>query len=1131
MKGLFISILFFLGFVSYIMAQEPALSYILDMSFTKKTDYNNRGDCSCSASAPDCGYKPKLSLKDNKNSSILIQYDGNNEVAGDDIFDVFCYNHQTRKATLYKDNSYSFILSNTVQSGCTADNGFYQPTFTFTAKPEDAGKTIELDLPGLTGCNTWKLVINIVEVIEVPSIVKVNNMSEKQFNDQSFCSNMEIITFELDRIIDSDQDVFIQCSNSVFFPKNNYYDRWLNDYFVDNELSNKVSLNIYEIIDPSWYGDEIYFRCYADNGDYGGSGSIFGPVKFLQQLPVPTIIETKLTSCNTDYIKIHVDNQTYTDYNDFAYSISDLTYPNVVPTINFRASREGNNILKLRYKVGNQPIIIPNKNYKFQLINGADATCAANVSITTPSRPVQLIAKSFTTQVYTFMGNTYNSKSCGSNDYKLKVLMQSGQAAKVGSVQLYQFPTCPISSPPEATLTYNTSQFKVSGDTIIIYSGLQSNKTYTVSGIYDSDGCRATNEFTNSICFSSTNCPGVLTLSTPTITPVTCHSNNTTDPALRNDGKISITISGGIGPYRGELWDVLNKVKIKTVSSGSSYNIVFDGISEGKYSVKLTDFVGNKKQSAIFTMNSRNEVKITNVLPVAESCNENDGSITINTNKTGSGLWSYSLDSVISSSTLASFYFDNKKAGSYLIVVSDEKDCKVDTNAIVTKAQAFTLVDETTQNSSQSSLDGKFTLSITGGTSPFHLRLVRTFPDPDLTIYNSNITGSDYTNDALSTGTYSYEVSDANSCFQNGTFTLNAPSVGFALNCSSSNVKCNGNTDGEINLKLIDGNIPFNINVFKESTNILENYDLNLRDLEIPNLGTGNYIITASSSSVERSCAVVITEPNPLNISSDVITTLCTETPEGIGTITVSGGIPPYSYSLDDKFSVIIDKTITHLSLGSNTMVYIKDFNGCIANHTISVPEVNASILNNEIKPLIDPVLFIADSAKLGESIVVIDASYPVPDSIGWKISGNFATVTTNDYSATIKPLEAGKISITLTVWSGICYTETTQELFISDSEITEANLKFEKIPLIIDFRIYPNPSSGEFEAEVSLSETANIVLELFSANPLRKIQRTDLSGLEKYVHYYSLGHIPSGVYILNLSAGSEKRSLKLVKE
>jgi len=100
-----------------------------------------------------------------------------------------------------------------------------------------------------------------------------------------------------------------------------------------------------------------------------------------------------------------------------------------------------------------------------------------------------------------------------------------------------------------------------------------------------------------------------------------------------------------------------------------------------------------------------------------------------------------------------------------------------------------------------------------------------------------------------------------------------------------------------------------------------------------------------------------------------------------------------------------------------------------------------------------------------------------------------------------------------------------TMMVFFSDT-IQEQN-GLEKVSSALNFKVYPNPSSGFISVEIEKpnpDETINVILR----NMVGQIVHTSVSSSEKID--LDLTNIPSGVYIIEIKTSSETRTKKLIR-
>src|SRR5690606_380883 len=141
------------------------------------------------------------------------------------------------------------------------------------------------------------------------------------------------------------------------------------------------------------------------------------------------------------------------------------------------------------------------------------------------------------------------------------------------------------------------------------------------------------------------------------------------------------------------------------------------------------------------------------------------------------------------------------------------------------------------------------------------------------------------------------------------------------------NILCSGGNDGSISVDISGGVAPYSITwtCLSQTTE------------DISALPAGSYTITVTDdegNSISKTFEV--TEPAPLQFSSSTTTGVsCHGASDGSITAgTVTGGTPPYEYSINSNFS--LTNTFTSLSEGTYS-VTVKDANGCEASHQVQV--------------------------------------------------------------------------------------------------------------------------------------------------------------------------------------------------
>jgi len=194
--------------------------------------------------------------------------------------------------------------------------------------------------------------------------------------------------------------------------------------------------------------------------------------------------------------------------------------------------------------------------------------------------------------------------------------------------------------------------------------------------------------------------------------------------------------------------------------------------------------------------------------------------------------------------------------------------------------------------------NGTATLAISGGTAPYTIDW-----------------GSADTN-ALPAGTFTYTISDANTCSVTDSVTISEPSA-LSVTPTTANVSCNGLSDGTATLAISGGTAPYNIDWGSADTNALP---------------AGTYIFTVTDT---KTCSltdsITISEPTTLTATATTTDVSCKGGSDGTASLSLSGGTAPYM--IDWGF-------MSPLALPAGTYAYtITDDNGCSFTDTVSIAE------------------------------------------------------------------------------------------------------------------------------------------------------------------------------------------------
>lgn len=159
----------------------------------------------------------------------------------------------------------------------------------------------------------------------------------------------------------------------------------------------------------------------------------------------------------------------------------------------------------------------------------------------------------------------------------------------------------------------------------------------------------------------------------------------------------------------------------------------------------------------------------------------------------------------------------------------------------------------------------------------------------------------------------------------------------FTVAFDKQNVKCHGEQSGWAKVRV---NIPTNIDY------TIEWFD-GIKTALHENLPAGTFFVKITD---ETGCLanyfVTLTEPDPLQITTDITNLLCYQTPEGKITSTVTGGTTGYSYLWSNGETT---SDIAGLPAGTYS-VQVEDSKGCIANLSSTVKQPTQLLSSYEVK-------------------------------------------------------------------------------------------------------------------------------------------------------------------------------------
>jgi large repetitive protein len=363
---------------------------------------------------------------------------------------------------------------------------------------------------------------------------------------------------------------------------------------------------------------------------------------------------------------------------------------------------------------------------------------------------------------------------------------------------------------------------------------------------------------------------------TATLTaPYTCLTN----------GVITVSgVSGGTAPYT---------YSIDGINYQSS--LIFSGLVSGSYTVTIKDASGCTFALAPINVDALNPPTDLTFSNSPLSCPTLTSNVTITSTTGGTGSLQYQIIAPASAVTAyqVSNVFSGLAPGTYTFQVKDSNDCIYAESFSIAPLPPISVSTILTKDlDCTASPNGIITGTISGGTAPFTYAV-----SINGGAYSSlGSTGTTFNYSASTSGTYQFEITDANGCSkESGVQTINAISLPEITSITSTPNLCSGETNGTIQVTINNsvGTPPFVISVFNNTTS--SNFGS-----QTTGLPAGNYTVTLTDSkSCTDTATITINEPAPINVNYHSVDITCTALGLSKGSVivdSVTGGTAPYDY-------------------------------------------------------------------------------------------------------------------------------------------------------------------------------------------------------------------------------------------
>jgi len=406
-------------------------------------------------------------------------------------------------------------------------------------------------------------------------------------------------------------------------------------------------------------------------------------------------------------------------------------------------------------------------------------------------------------------------------------------------------------------------------------------------------------------------------------------------------GRLEANVTGGCPPFHFQ-WYKIDELTDEKSPVGSD-NAVLADITYGFYQLKVTDSIGSRTISATVEQMEENPINATFKTDYLNCFNSTDGFLEIDQISGGTPPYQYQWFNGSTNQRI-----EGLKAGKYALFISDAAGCAKTIYPIVSAPTQIEVKSDITNPSCYEMSDGKISLSITGGNTPYSIKWDDGSTLPTL--------------ENLKAGTYNVEITDAKNCetVSKSIAVNHAKLVSISLT-EFHYASYPGVNDARFTVRISGGTQPYSITCLKDGVKTISPHSIVRQingsvDVSFSGLAVGIYIVTVEDSKYQNDVAyryctstfsITIDEAPPLAVKIKETNSIkCFGSSDGKLFADVSGGTAPFTFQwfrVENSNNIPIDAKNSEINLPSGVYcVQITDAYGYSAfsePYRLSEPE------------------------------------------------------------------------------------------------------------------------------------------------------------------------------------------------
>lgn len=436
---------------------------------------------------------------------------------------------------------------------------------------------------------------------------------------------------------------------------------------------------------------------------------------------------------------------------------------------------------------------------------------------------------------------------------------------------------------------------------------------------------------------------------------------------------------------------------------------------------------------------------------------------------------------------------ENLLAGKYQVKVTDaNRISALSAPFTMTQPDSLRIRFEADHIGCSGSLTGKIKAFVTGGTQPYKYQWNREGETKD------EIT-------ALEAGIYMFKITDVNNCQLTATTEVKAPGD-LKVDTLIVQPSCIAPNGGSIALTLSGATPPYKV-VWADNQST---------GLERKELAPGTYYAAVTDvNGCSSSYSFVLHKPREFSVELGEGFTMCRDQSRTIEAICEEPDLKYEWYYnetklLDTESKISVNRAGIYRVVATNTQ-------GCSAEDELQV-SISQETLDLDFTI---PTIVAANS-----DIHAVNLSTVTADKLQWHFPKQAQVSGQTDTEAIFSIREKGIYTVSMEGVRGDCSTIVTRSFDVVDKDAVE--LPDDKEPMIKQFLVTPNPSTGYFKVLVELNKEEDFTMLLYSPSGFLMDQK-EAKQVQSKTFEYEINGSMQGTYLLHLQTKSDKSVLKIV--